>query len=186
MMVDAVADSDFPTGIVPEPDVDALILSNHAVESHQASAFEASLVAEPASVAGLVPCAVGADLAAGVDIALGAATRFVPGSANTSDCIGVPVAGVAFAMAVVPPVDPGFQTAAENPRMTNNAIVEEMYILFASRYPTSPSMGSVLYEITCSIARSLARSIGWLSAVDRGGEKVDKGGQKVAPDEKTF
>ena len=32
-------------------------------------------------------------------------------------------------------------------------------ILFASRYPTSPSMGSVLYEITCSIACSLARSL---------------------------
>ena len=93
MMVVAVADSDFPIGIVHEPNVDALILSNHAVEAHQASAFEASLVAEPASVAGLVPCAVGADLAAGVDIALGAATRFVPGSATTSDCIGVPVAG---------------------------------------------------------------------------------------------
>jgi len=27
-----------------------------------------------------------------------------------------------------------------------------MYILFASRYPTSPSRGSSLYEITCSIA----------------------------------
>ena len=31
-------------------------------------------------------------------------------------------------------------------------------ILFASRYPTSPSMGSGLYEITCSVACSLARS----------------------------
>ena len=31
-----------------------------------------------------------------------------------------------------------------------------IYILFSSRYPTSPSEGSVLYEITCSIARSLA------------------------------
>ena len=59
-------------------------------------------------------------------------------------------------------------------------------VLFVSRYPTSPSMRSGLYEITWSIACSLARSTGWLSAVDRGGEKVDKGGQKVAPDEKTF
>ena len=47
-------------------------------------------------------------------------------------------------------------------------------------------MGSGLYEITCSIACSLARFTGWLSAVDKGGEKIDKGGEKVAPDEKTF
>ena len=47
-------------------------------------------------------------------------------------------------------------------------------------------MGSGLYEITCSIACSLARSTGWLSAVYRGGEKVYKGGEKVVPDEKTF
>jgi len=33
----------------------------------------------------------------------------------------------------------------------------EEYILFASRYPTSQSMGSGLYEITGSIACSLAR-----------------------------
>ena len=32
-------------------------------------------------------------------------------------------------------------------------------ILFASRYPTSPSMGSVLYEIGRSIARSLPRAV---------------------------
>ena len=32
----------------------------------------------------------------------------------------------------------------------------------------------------------LGRSTGWLSAVDRGGEKVDKGDEKLVPDEKHF
>jgi hypothetical protein len=47
-------------------------------------------------------------------------------------------------------------------------------------------MGSRLYEITCPIACSLARSTGWLSVVDRSDEKVDNGGEKVVPDENIF
>ena len=47
-------------------------------------------------------------------------------------------------------------------------------------------MGNVLYEITYSIVRSLARTTVWLSVVDRGDEQVDNGGEKVMPDEKTF
>jgi hypothetical protein len=39
-------------------------------------------------------------------------------------------------------------------------VCASMYILFASRYLTSPSMGTVLHEIVCSIARSLVRSTG--------------------------
>ena len=47
-------------------------------------------------------------------------------------------------------------------------------------------MGNGLHEITCSIARSLVRATGWLSAVDRGGEKVYESGEKVVPDENHF
>ena len=36
--------------------------------------------------------------------------------------------------------------------------MSSLYILFVSRYPISPSMGSVLYERGCAIARSPARS----------------------------
>jgi hypothetical protein len=47
-------------------------------------------------------------------------------------------------------------------------------------------MGGGLYQITCSIACSLARFTGWLSVVDKDGEKVDKDSEKVASDERTF
>ena len=49
-----------------------------------------------------------------------------------------------------------FGTIHNTELFCENARQKAKDILFASRYPNSPSMGSVLHEITCSIARSLA------------------------------
>ena len=77
-----------------------------------------------------------------------------------------------------PRMDTVYGTVLERTPLQSDELCQHMRgvkqeILFTSRYPTSPSMGSGLYEISWSIVCSLARSTGWLRVVDNGDEKVD-------------